>query len=144
VVVVDVVVDAVVDVVAGDAGVGDDVPPADAGGAIIVVAATVVVVVSGTVVVDSGTVVVLDVVDSGTVVVVVVVVLVVVVVVVGAVGVSASDTSDGAPSPRVDRARIRNSCSTSLSRSVTVYDVAVDTPSSSCCHAPESTDISRT
>jgi hypothetical protein len=132
VVVVDelVVAGTVVGVEAGDEAGDDGTPRPDSAGAVDVAAATVVVVASGTVVVDSRTVVVVDV--------------VVVVVVVGAVGVSASDTSDGAPSPRADRARIRNSCSTSLSRSVTVYDVAVDTPSSSCCHAPESTDISRT
>ena len=149
-----IVVDVVAgDVVAGDvvvalaAGVGDGAPPPDATGAVVDVTGTVVVVESGTDVVvdvvDSGVVVV---VASGTVVVVsgTVVVVVVVVVVVGAVGVSASDTSDGAPSPRDERARTLNSCETSLSRSVTVYDVVVDTPSSSCCHAPASTDISMT
>ena len=129
------------DVVVGTAaGVGDGVPPPDATGAVVDVTGTVVVVESGTdvvvvVVVDSGTVVVV----SGT-----VVVVDVVVVVVGAVGVRASDTRDGAPSPRDERARTRNSCETSLSRLVTVYDVIVETPSSSCCHVPESTDISMT
>ena len=142
-----IVVDVVAgDVVAGDvvvalaAGVGDGAPPPDSTGAVVDVTGTVVVVKSGTdvvvvVVVDSGTVVVV----SGT-----VVVVDVVVVVVGAVGVRASDTRDGAPSPRDERARTLNSCGTSLSRSVTVYDVVVATPSSSCCHAPGSTDISMT
>jgi hypothetical protein len=111
---------------------------------VVVVGATVVVVVGATVVVVvvvGATVVVVVVVGATVVVVVVgatVVVVVVVVVVVGAVGVSESLISDGAPSPIALRAVTRNRYAVALVRPLTVAESEVDTPSLTVTHSAPS------
>jgi hypothetical protein len=107
------------------------------GATVVVVGATVVVVV----VVGATVIVVVVVVVGATVVVVVVgatVVVVVVVVVVGAVGVSESLISDGAPSPIALRAVTRNRYAVALVRPLTVAESEVDTPSLTVIHSAPS------